>query len=171
MRELPLNSTGSALRSGPYPRAAGKDPGVSWSNCSKVATKPAPHQGHVGLPPRVAYFVAPPWRADRSCGHVAFGAWSGWRWGPSPDRATTAARGLGAKDRRRRLSDTSPYRRAFRPQIEYVRRHRPQSTAQGGRRGDPMTRSLTHGGYTQTKGLLDPESMPRAWTIAGQRRP
>ena len=35
----------------------------------------------------------------------------GWRrWGPSPDRATTAAPGLGAKDRRSRSWGTTPYR-------------------------------------------------------------
>ena len=35
----------------------------------------------------------------------------GWRrWGPSPDRATTAAPGRGAKDRRSRPRDTTPYR-------------------------------------------------------------
>ena len=35
----------------------------------------------------------------------------GWRrWGPSPDRATTAAPGLGAKDRRSRSWGTTPHR-------------------------------------------------------------
>src|SRR5262249_27269309 len=67
--------------------------GGSWSNCSRVAAKPAQHQGHVGSPPRVAFFVAPPCRADRSCGHAGLGAMSGGDGGRAPIERRPPLRG------------------------------------------------------------------------------
>src|SRR4051794_38868248 len=64
----------------------------------------------LGRHPRVAFFVAPLCRADRSCCYSGLDSWVGSRWGLNPDRSTTAAVGLGAKDRRRRSWDTNQYR-------------------------------------------------------------